>query len=254
MHCQEHTLLLPSTDRLADRQTGSAPPSGDDLGARGSSAQSSMDGPMGYHPVPATCQISEIPPARFTVRRARKHSNSDAHSKGVKTLGLGLSNPGHPGQSRPPTTPTRHFSAPPPTPDACANPLLQQTRQATIVYAHAVQYGTVQRVAGPICSPMCHPNPARSRHSPSIGPSRPAGQTGTILWSECWPWPWSRDVAVDRGHCIVVVVADSHSPSPLADHPQAHPNLMAPHFHPRKHPGSGPWQNFSHTCTKSQRR
>lgn len=61
---------------------------------------------MGYHPVPATCQISEIPPARFTVRRARKHTKPDAHSKGVKILGLGCpiqdfqdfqGSPGHPG-------------------------------------------------------------------------------------------------------------------------------------------------------------
>lgn len=89
-----------------DCQTGTAPPSGDDLRASGSSAQSSMDGPMGYHPVPATCQISEIPPARFTVRRARKHTKPDAHSKGVKILGLGCpiqdfqdfqGSPGHPG-------------------------------------------------------------------------------------------------------------------------------------------------------------
>lgn len=87
-----HTAQTTQTGTLAHLRTGTlaaTPPSGDDLGARGSSAQSSMDGPMGYRPVPATCQISEIPPARFTVPRARKHTNTDAHSKGVKTLGLG---------------------------------------------------------------------------------------------------------------------------------------------------------------------
>lgn len=197
---------------------------------------------MGYHPVPATCQISEIPPARFTVRRARKHSSADAHSIGVKILGLGCpiqaiqGSPGHPGHP--------HVTSPPPlrlltrarthssNRTGTPRPLLLEVG---IVYAHTVwtvQYSMMPAHVDMPTEPGAIQAQSIDRTTQARGTSRHCGR------GHASQGRWSL--------VVVVVVADSHSPSHLtgsssgASELERNPRALVQHFHPRKHQGSRP--------------
>lgn len=65
------------------------------------------------------------------------------------------------------------------------------------------------------------------------------------LWLWLWLWPWLWLTAVVRVLSRIVL---------KRIRTRSQPQYLVQHFHARKHPASSPRHNFSHSCTKRQRR